>query len=123
MSGLGMLPAMLNREIGAKTTFVLLVAACLVLFAIYAKTSPISSTRAPAGSLAQAKIWADPNSQSPELKIKTLPVTFLFIFLVAFFVLKGLTTECGLRPIVTLDSRLQHLYASSQHWLRPPPSV
>jgi hypothetical protein len=118
-----MFPAEQTRETKVKATFILLIAGCLVLFAIYAKTSPISSAKTPASSLAQAKIWADPNNQSPELKIKALPVTLLSIFLVAFFVLKVLMTECGLPSIPSPDSRLQHLYGSSQHWLRPPPSV
>jgi hypothetical protein len=118
-----MFPAEQTRETKVKATFILLIAGCLVLFAIYAKTSPISSAKTPASSLAQAKIWADPNNQSPELKIKALPVTLLSIFLVAFFILKVLMAECALPSIPSPDSRLQHLYGSSQHWLRPPPSV
>jgi hypothetical protein len=118
-----MFPAEQTRETKARVAFILLTIGCLVLFAIYAKTSPISSIKTPTNSLAQGKIWADPNNQCPELKIETLPVTLLSIFLVALFVLRVPATECGLRAIIAPDSRLQHLYASSQHWLRPPPSV
>jgi hypothetical protein len=102
-----------------QAAFVVMLAACLLLFAIWLKAQPAQESGS-AGASSTVKLWVDPTQASD---IQLLKITLISGVLFFLFVAPALFRGRGwpLQPIPASRFAAKDVFADSQHWFRPPP--
>jgi hypothetical protein len=107
-----------HREKRPQAVFVVMLAACLFVFAIWLKAQPDQGSGL-VGTSSMVKLWVDPTQASDiQLKITLISgVLFLFFAAPALFQSRG----WPLQPIPSSRCAAKDVFADLQHWFRPPP--
>jgi hypothetical protein len=113
-----MFPATRNRASRTSQAFILVLVACLFVFAIYLKVAPnLKSNFLPTTS-AQTKIWIDPSDgQDTRIKLASLAGFCLFFLVLIAVYYRSQTGQAVLTPVFLA----RDLFTGSRHWFRPPP--
>jgi hypothetical protein len=108
-----------HREKRLRAAFVVMLAACLFLFAIWLKAQPAQESGSVAAS-STVKLWVDPTQASD---IELLKITLISGVLFLFFVAPALFQGRGwpLQPIPASRFAAKDVFVDFQHWFRPPP--
>jgi hypothetical protein len=107
-------------ERGSKlgSALVLVLAVCLLVFAIYLKASPALQPQSPHSSGTQVKMWADPD-QSLDRYVKFAPFVFILFFFLGLIALRVHPVDSAL----VSGEALPDLFSRLPNRFRPPPHI
>jgi hypothetical protein len=108
------------RHNRTSSAFVLMLAAGLIVFAIWAKVQPSLDVHGSASG-SPVKLWVDP-VRDDNAQLKLAPISFFGHALVAFLpAILPPSQETSTPLVMTPELPARNAFVESRYWFRPPP--
>ena len=101
------------------SAFVLMLAAGLILFAIWAKVQP-SLEVVTAANGSPVKLWVDP-VRDHNAQLKLAPISFAHALVAFLPAILPPTQESSTHLVMTPELPARNAFVESRYWFRPPP--